>query len=220
MYSILNQYCVQLVPQMAPRKQIRRRGFLGTIAASVSLAGCLEQLGMNRNRLGVIDAADVSYKANDSAQANIRNIQRDNNDSTDHGLEISTNDSMTDGQVTVDLLVNIPNAIASTIFIDTDVDELDDDTEVEIRFQSEGTTYRRIFIGNEYKTRTKGVLATETGKGYTLRQKLKSLPAPENQQTTEIEDLERIQFAIIDGDFSGKIWALWFIFEDRSIGIL
>lgn len=191
----------------------RRRQFLIAAAGLGSLTGCL---GRTNERPGAIDSSDLAVSSNGSAELTSENVQNANN----KGLKISTEDSIADGRVVGEIPVSVPEASRSSVYISADVNQLDDDAEVEIRFRSPDTGYHTIYIGNEYKDKEGGVLATETGSGFELREQLQKLPSPEQQESTHIRELDRVQFVIRDGDFSGKIWALWFIFEDQTIALL
>lgn len=198
---------------MAGIENTSRRKFLVAAATLSSLTGCL---GRTSERPGVVDSSDLSVSSNGSAKLAAENVKNDNN----NGLKISTEDSIADGRVVGEIPVSVPEASRSSVYISIDVDQLDDDAEVEIRFRSPDSGYRTIYIGNEYKGKESGVLATETGSGFELREEFKELPSPEQQESTQNNELDRVQFVIRDGDFTGKIWALWFIFEDQTVAIL
>lgn len=190
-----------------------RRKFLAAATALGSLTGCL---GQTSERPGVVDSSDFSVSSNESAKLTAENVKKDNN----NGLKISTEDSVADGKVVGEIPISVPEAFKSNVYINADVDQIDDDAEVEIRFCSSNTSYHTIFVGNEYKGKESGVLATETGSGYELQEQLQKLPSSESHESTQIKDLDRVQFVIRDGDFTGTIWALWFIFEDQTVAIL
>lgn len=191
-----------------------RREFIMSAVACGSIAGCLRT---QRDRPGVIDHSDISVQTTGNADIVASNVRKDN---SNEGLKISTNDSITDDEVIAEFPTSIQDASKSTVYINADVDEIDDDAEVEIRFQSAESGYRSIYIGNEYKNKNTGVLATKTGTGFGLRKPFRELPGPEKVQSTQIQEVAHIEFVIRDGDFSGKIWDLGFIFKDRTIGIL
>lgn len=199
------------VLQMSQLDQTSRRGFLTTTVAIGSLTGCL---GNRENPPGTIDSSDLSVLSSGSAEFTVTNVRNNN----DNGIKISTEDSITDGNVVSEIPISVQNAPMSTVYIKADVNELDDDAEIEIRFQSSSSSYRSIYIGNEYKTRENGVLATEKGSGYELRKKLGKLPSSE--EPIQIKEVESIKLIIREGDFIGIIWALWFIFEDKTIVFL
>lgn len=198
---------------MPRHRPTTRRKFLMTAIAASSLAGCL---GEPKNRPGVIDENDLTVESNGSENIALHNVNNDNN----KGLKITTDDTVNDGTVTATLPVSIPEISKSSIFVQADVSKLDDDTEVEIRFHTDDSTYRSAFIGNEYKDQNNGVLATETGTGYSLRKKFLKLPSDAADQKTETVDLDTIQFVIRDGDITASIWALHFIFDKRTVAIL
>ncbi|KAB1192418.1 hypothetical protein GJR96_02755 [Haloferax sp. MBLA0076] len=190
-----------------------RRKFLAVAVALGSMTGCL---GSTSERPGAVDSSDLSVSSRGSAKLTAKNVQNDNN----NGLKISTEDSVADGKVVGEIPASVPEATRSSVYINADVDQLDDDAEIEIRFCSPNSSYRAIFVGNEYKGKESGVLATETGSGYVLREQIKKLPTAESKEQTQINDLDRVQFVVRDGDFTGTIWALWFIFEDRTVALL
>lgn len=134
--------------------------------------------------------------------------------------QMTQKDTVNDGQVTATLPVSIPQISKSSIYVQADVGKLDDDTEVELQFHTNDSTYRSIFIGNEYKDQKNGVLATDTGTGYSLRKNFLKLPTHAAGQETETVDLDKIQFVIRDGDITASIWALHFIFDNRTVAIL
>lgn len=193
---------------------IHRREFLIATIACGPLAGCLRT---RKNRLGVVDASDVSVTSTGSAEVTVSNAQKNNGN---FGLAISTEDSMTDGKAIVEIPVSISNPSLSTIYMNADVGTLDDDTNVETRFQSGNFTHRSIYIGNEYKAKENGVLATEPGSGYQLQKPFEKLPSPDQEKTPQSDTLDSIRLVIGEGDFSGKIWALRFMLEDRTVAIL
>ena len=198
---------------MFSNRATSRRRFLVSAAAIGSLAGCL---GKQDNRPGVIDAADMTVASNSSAEVSVSKVTNDN----DSGLKIDTEDSIADDWVKAKIPTTIPNPLDSTVQIHADVEQLDDDAEIEIEFREQDATYRRIFIGNEYKNKENGVLATETGTGFSLRKPFRELPSVDQNQDIEIGNVDQIRIVVRDGDFAGTIWSLVFVFENRSIGLL
>lgn len=198
---------------MSKKEVVSRREFIVSAVACGSIAGCL---GTRGDQPGVIDPSDISVQSTEKADFRAHTTQKDKN----NGLEISTQDSVIDGEVIAEFPTSVPEVSKSTVYINADVDEIDDDAEIEIRFQSAKAGYRSLYIGNEYKTKNIGVLATEPGSGFGLRKPFQKLPGSERVQSIPMQELSHIQFIIRDGDFSGKIWDLGFIFEDRTIGIL
>ena len=213
-----NLYLIEVrsdsIVQMSAFEATGRREFLMTAILCGSITGCL---GTRGNQLGVVDNSDLSVQSSGSAELTGSNVQNDNGNS---GLEISTNDTVTDGKVMGKIPTSIPSVSRSTVYIQVDVDNIDDDTEVEIRFQSTGGLYRSIFIGNEYQSANNGVLATKTGSGFKLRDQFQKLPSSEKMKTGQIQKVNSIQFVVRDGDFSGTIWDIGFLFEDRTIVII
>lgn len=199
---------------MLPTKAIGRREFVIAVMTSGSIAGCL---GTQGDQPGVIDSSDLSIQSPESSEVTATTVKKDDNN---RGLEISTNDSITDGKVIAEIPTSIPHVSKSTVYINADVNKIDDDTEAEIRFPLVKLGYRSVYIGNEYKNKNNGVLATETGSGYELLKPFQKLPSSKEVQTDQIQGLDRIQFVIRDGDFQGTIWDLGFMFEDKTIGIL
>jgi hypothetical protein len=194
---------------MIGKPTLSRRQLLTTLALSTGLTGCL---GTEQERPGVIDPSDINVQTNSSAQIDFTAIEND----SDTGLEISTNDSINDGEVVSELPVTLSEVSSTTLYILTDVDSMDDDAEIELRFLT-STGYRTIFIGNEFKNDDQGVLATETGTGYDLKTPFQQLPKSTGSTGT---NLENIQFRIRDGDFTGKIWSLVFIHKDKTTVII
>ncbi len=190
-----------------------RRKFLVAAAVLGSMTGCL---GRTSQRPGVVDSSDLSVSSSGSAKLTANNVKNNNNS----GLKISTEDSVADGEVVGEIPVSISEASRSSVYINADVEQLDDDAEIEIRFRSSNSSYRAIFLGNEYKGKESGVLATETGSGYELQEQLKKLPSADNGGSTQVMDIDRVQFVVRDGDFAGTIWAILFIFEDQTIALL
>ena len=199
---------------MVQPRTVGRREFLMATITFGSLAGCL---GTQGDQPGVVDGADFSIQPSESGKLTVTNVQKDNNT---QGVKLSTKDSVTDGRVVAEVPTSIPRVSKSTVYINVDVSKIDDDTEVEIRFQSAESGYRSLYIGNEYKAKKNGVLATKTGSSYSLQKKFQKLPGSEKVNTGQIQNLKYIQVVIRDGDFQGTIWDLGFMFEDRTIGIL
>ncbi|MFC4449457.1 hypothetical protein [Halorussus aquaticus] len=198
---------------MPQPKAIDRRKFLSIAIACSSSAGCLET---SVEQQGAIDQSDITIPTQNSTEITAKNATKDGNS----GLEISTNDSVTDGEVIAEIPVSVSNVSKSTIYAEIDVDKMDDDAEVEIRFQSGESGFRSVYIGNEYKNKEKGVIATKTGSGHRLEIPFQKLPSSANGQTGQISVLNQIQLVIRDGDFQCTIWDLRFIFEDKTIAIL
>lgn len=190
-----------------------RRKFLVAAAVLGSMTGCL---GRTSERPGAVGSSDLSVSSSGSAKLTAKNVKNDDN----NGLKISTEDSVADGKVVGEIPVSVSEVPRSSVYINADVEQLDDDAEVEIQFRFPNSSYRAIFVGNEYKGKESGVLATETGSGYELQEQFKKLPSAENEASAQIKDLERVQFVVRDGDFAGTVWALWFIFEDQTVAIL
>jgi hypothetical protein len=198
---------------MLREKTIDRREFLTVAVTCGSLAGCL---GTGGEKRGVIDPSDLSIQTQNSTELTAKSVTEDNNE----GMEISTNNSVTDNKVIAKIPTSIPEISKSTVYLNIDVNQMDDDAEVEFRFQSEKLDSRSAYIGNEYKTKEKGVIATETGSGHGLEIPFQKLPSSASSQTSQIPSLNQIQLEIRDGDFQGTIWDLGFIFDDKTIVIL
>lgn len=195
---------------MRGSRPVTRRKFLITTAAISSVAGCL---GKPKNRLGVIDANDLIIENNGSETLHASNVENDG----DNGVKLTTEDTIDNGTVAAIIPTTIPDVSESSVLIRADVHDMDDDAEIEIQFQTNQSASRKIFVGNQYKDRDTAVLATETGTGHSLQSDFRDLPPGDE---SEVVDLDQTRIEIRDGDFVGTLWALHFLFENRTVAIL
>ena len=196
---------------MTRNTAVGRRGFLATATACGAFAGCL---GTQQEQPGIIDYSDVTVKSPKNADLTTKAVKNEDN----RGLEITTNNSVIDGKIVAMMPTSVPNVERSSIYIGADIKEIDDDAEVEIRFQSPESGHRSVYIGNEFKKKKSGVLATEPGTGFSLESSFSELPG--TTKAKKDQPLKRIEFLLSEGDFHGTIWDLYFTFEDKTVLIL
>lgn len=194
---------------MGPSTTTRRKLLKGSTAIAM-LSGCI---GGSPERPGVVDANDIVFNQSSSGSMTFEN-QRKNNGQL--GVKMTTNDTIEDATAISNLEVSVPNVSNSVVVVETDILEMDDDTELEFRFCGESVC-RSIYAGNEFISKSAGVLATETGTGFEMEVPFNELPSSNESSEQQIELMQNIEFRVKDGDATFLLWTLAFAFDDYSI---